>query len=241
MAGERTGIVDLADFHIGVATTLGAVIPEDPQFPRTANGHPMVIKNIPGVSPPPDYEGVPVFFAFPDDVHEFKILPSFVIRCDSVLPAMSRWHLGVFEYRIPAPGANPVTIRHPITDEIIAEGFDKYESKDQAVPYDFLYTIQCRARYRNNMDVEGMKMQSYTIRKYQPYTTVRLVDSLGDTRSYDAFMESPSIADLKPDTAGRENNHNITLRIEGELDGEGPFIQQPLTSLINTRLDLLRK
>jgi hypothetical protein len=219
----RTGTIGLVEFDRGVFETLGGV-------PNTA-GDTYILTNVPNVSPPPDFEGVPIYFAFPEETIDQKILPSFVIRRDSISWAMSRWHLGVTEYRVPAPGAHQSTVYHPITGNPIKTGWDHYEEKSQAVPADLLYTIQIRARYRNNLRVEAMQMLQYALRKYQPYTTLFVKDSLGDLRSYDAFNESPNPVDTKTDVANRTTTFNISLRVEAEIDLNDPYTIQALTSL----------
>jgi hypothetical protein len=219
---ERTGEVFLDSFDRGVIYTLGAVISSDHKM--------VVIKGMDGVEAPPNYEGVPIFFAFPDENLEEKILPSIVVRRDSISPAMSRWHLGSISYNVPAAGARPVTYTHPITGAVIAQGFDTYERKDQAVPYDLVYTIQIRARFRNNLRVESLKMLKYVMKKYQPYTQVAVVDSLEHTRYYDAFNETPTDVVVMPDLTGRESNFNVTLRVEAELDLNDPYNVRVLTS-----------
>lgn len=113
----------------------------------------------------------------------------------------------------------------------MATGFDLYEDKAQAVPFDLLYTIQIRARYRNNLKVESMAMLRFVLKRFPPYCTVYIRDSENDLRSYTAFMESPSALDTKPDVAGRETNFNVSLRIEGELDLNDPQLRQAMTSL----------
>lgn len=227
----RTGQVFIEDFDRGVVQTLGAVV--------NCAGDTYVIKDIPGVCPPPDAEGVPVYFAFSDETYDKKILPSFVIRRDSVSPAMSRWHLGSVSYTVPAKGATQLVARNPRTGDVIATGYDSYEEQDQAVPFDILYTIQIRARFRNNLQVEGLKMLRYAMRIYQPYTMVRVNDSLGEVRTYDAFMESPSAVDVRQDVAGREANWNLSLRVEAELDLNDPFAIKTLTSLPTINAGLL--
>lgn len=224
----NTGDVWLTDFDRGVVETFGAVV--------NSVGDMYVIKDLPGVSPPPEtgsveFEGVPVYFAFPDETIDPKILPSFVIRRDEITPAMSRWHLGASQYVLPAPGAATLQVYHPITGNLMAQGPDAVEVKDQAVPFDLLYTIQIRARYRNNLKVEAMKMLRYTMRKYQPYTVVYTKDSNDEVRSYNAYMEGPSALDTKPDVAGREAGFNVSLRVEAELDLNDPVICKTLSQL----------
>lgn len=220
---QRSGEVFIDNFDRGVIVTLGAVV--------STSGDHYVIKNIPNIGSPPGFEGVPVYFSQPDEDIDEKIMPSFIVRRDAVTPAMSRWHLGSFDYNVPAVGAKQVEIVHPITGEVIATGYDKYERKDQAVPFDLMYSIQIRAKYRNNMKVSAMAMLRYLMKRYQPYTRVAVVDSLGDTRFYDAFTEAPSANDIMPDIAGRETNFAIPLRVEGELDLNDPFTTRVVTGL----------
>lgn len=224
----ETGDVWLTDFDRGVVETFGAVI--------NSVGDVYVIKDLPGVSPPPvtggiEFEGIPVYFAFPDETIDPKILPSFVVRRDDITPAMSRWHLGATQYLLPAPGSTVLQVFHPITGVLMAEGPSALETKDQAVPFDLLYTIQIRARYRNNLKVEAMKMLRYTLRQYQPYTTVFTRDSRGEVRSYNAYMEGPSALDTKPDVAGREVGFNVSLRVEAELDLNDPKVFKTMSRL----------
>jgi hypothetical protein len=124
-----------------------------------------------------------------------------------------------------------VVITNPRTGDIMARGVDMTEDKAQAVPFDLLYTIQIRARYRNNLKVESMRMLQFTLKRFPPYCTVYIRDSENDLRSYTAFMESPAALDTKPDVAGRETNFNISLRVEAELDLNDPVLRQNLTSL----------
>ena len=234
----RTGDVWITDFDRGVVETFGAI--------KDTVGDTYVIPEVFSVAPPPDprsqnresFEGIPVYFAFPGERIDNKILPSFIIRRDAVNPAMSRWHLGASQYVIPADGSNQVTVLNPRTGAVIATGPDEVEVKDQAVPFDILYTIQIRARYRNNLKVEAMEMLRYTMRRYQTYTTVYLRDSLGEIRSYTAFNESISPQDTLPDIDGREMNFNVSLRVEAELDLNDPFVKKTLSGLpvINTSI-----
>lgn len=226
----RTGDVWISDFDRGVITSLGGYVNKEGD---------MYVININGVPPPPkdgeiEFEGIPIYFAFPDETINPKILPSFVVRRDDFSPAMSRWHPGNQQYRIPAKNSHQSSIVNPRTGQTMATGYDFYESKGQAVPFDILYTIQIRARFRNNLKVSSMNMLKHTLRRFQPYTTVYLTDSEMDLRSYTAFMETSTALDTKPDVAGRETNFNISLRVEGELDLNDPTIRRALTSLPTT-------
>jgi hypothetical protein len=218
--GTRTGEVALEDFDRGVVVTLGGEV--------NSAGTAYVIKNVPGTSAPPDFDGIPIYFAFPDEVLEDLILPCWVVRRDSITPAMSRWHQGMRPYRIPAPGATTVEVTHPVTGEVTATGFSHYEESVQAVPFDLLYNIQIRARYRNNLRVPAMKMLTFTLKRYQPYTQVEVMDTMDKRRTYDAFMETPAAQDTQTNVADREIRFNVTLRVEAELDLNDPYTQRAL-------------
>lgn len=216
------GEVFVQDYDKGVFLTIGAEVDK--------TGTVYIIKNMKGVSPELGFEGIPVYFAFSDESIDKKVLPSIIIRRDAITPAMSRWHLGSLAYNVPTPEAHKVTVKHPITGEVIATGYDQYERKDQAVPFDILYTIEIRARFRNNIQVESLKMLQYMMKKLQPYTHFKMIDSEGDVRFYDAFMETPTAVDIMPDIAGKEANFNLTLRVEAELDLNDPFVVKAMTS-----------
>lgn len=224
---ERTGEVWVTDFDRGVVTSLGAVI-------NTVGD--MYVLTIDGVSPPPPsgdivFEGIPVYFAFPDETIDPKVIPSIIVRRDSMAPAMSRWHLGATQYNVPASSASPVTVVNPRTGDVMASGFDAYEIRAQAIPFDLLYTIQIRAKYRNSLRVESMKMLRFVMKRFPPYSTIYLRDSQDDLRSYTAFMESPDGMDTKPDVAGREANFNVSIRVEAELDLNDPLVRRAMTGL----------
>jgi hypothetical protein len=229
--GTRTGDVALEDFDRGVVVTLGGVV--------NSQGTHYVINDVPGVAAPPDFEGVPIYFAFPDEVLEDLILPCWVVRRDSITPAMSRWHQGMHPYRIPAPGAQVATVSNPITGDVTHEGYTEYEEKTQATPFDLLYNIQIRARYRNNLRVPAMKMLTYTLRQYQPYTQVLVMDSMDKRRSYDAFMETPAAQDTQTNVADREIRFNVTLRVEAELDLNDPYVQKSMSQNATINLHTL--
>lgn len=224
----RTGDVFVQDFDKGAFLTIGAEL--------TTKGDLFILKNIPGVSAPPGFPGIPVYFSMSDEGIDTKILPSVVIRRDAIIPALSRLHQGQTAYSVPAIGAHPVKVTNRITGETIAEGFDAYEIKSQAAPYDILYTIEIRARYRNNIQVESLKMLQYMMKKIQPYTRFTVIDSEEDTRYYDAFMETPTAVDIMPDIAGKESNFNLTLRVEAELDLNDPEVRKVLREPPNNRI-----
>lgn len=217
----RTGIVTLRDFDQGVIETLGATVTDENYFLAVA-----------GIAPPPGVVGVPVTFAFPDDAYEKYRMPAVVIRRDDLSPATQRWHPGAMQYRAPGEGANPVVASTG------ASGFDRMEESQQAVPYDILYTISIMARHRG---ATGQRHQSnlilnHVLRVYQPYCLVRVKDSLGDFRTYEAFNEGVGMLDEAPGVTERSVGFAITLRVEAELDLNDPAVSKTVTAFPSTNL-----
>jgi len=76
------------------------------------------------------------------------------------------------------------------------------------------------------------QLLDYVLRIYAPYCTVAVSDSLGDLRSYHAFMESISHLDELGEVTGRMIGFALTLRVEAELDLNDPT---ETTSVFGTR------
>lgn len=211
----RVGEVNLRDFDQGVVETLGATITGDNYF-----------LSISGVSPPPGSPGVPVTFANPEDIFEKWKIPVLVIARDDISPAMSRWHPGLGEYSAPARGANPVSITTPAGT---FARFDRYEEQMQAVPFDIMYTLSIQARYRSSLQNMSNAILKYVLKVYTPYCRVLVKDSLGDVRSYDAFMEGISSLDEVREVTERQMGFAVTLRVEGELNLPDPEVKRAVT------------
>ena len=199
------------------------------------------------VEPAPGLPGIPITFSHPEDIWERYRQPVIVIRRDDIAPAMNRWHPGMVTYRAPALGAKPMTVTlGPTTGSV--SGFDRYEQKEQAVPFDITYTITILARTRGKGplprrgDPAGFKgaagsprnqvnrILDYVLRIYAPYTAVLVRDSLDDIRTYSAFMEAISHLDEVPEVTERVLGFALTLRVEAELDLRDPVIQHSVTA-----------
>lgn len=230
-----TGTVGLRHFDQGVVETLGAVVVGDNYY-LTAHEKlrpGLVIPDGP-MRPTPGKTGIPVTFAYPDETYEHWRMPCIVIRRDDLTPAMQRWHPGAQQYRAPAPGALPITV----TDgRRTVSGWDRYEQLPQAVPFDITYTISIMARYRGigvNQPVgevldgtaspkaQANALLDHVMRVYQPYSKVIVRDSIGDLRSYEAFMEAMSHLDQVAEVTDRVIGFAVTVRVEAELDLNDP-------------------
>jgi hypothetical protein len=240
----RTGFVDLRSFDEGVAETLGAKIDEkegdyflnleptdtvgfDP--PKTSPFHRG------NVQPRPGLPGIPITFFFPEDVFKKYSIPLIWIRRESVDPAMQRWHPGMLQYRTTGRGAIPVQYKRTQTSSEIA-GFDRVEQVDQAAPFDLIYTINVVARTRTGApNTQGAnRLLRHVLGVYPPYCEVRLKDSIGDFRTYEAFMEGVSPLDDVAEIADRVIGFAVSLRIEGELDLVDPVVRKTVTQQVTT-------
>lgn len=237
----RTGFVNLRAFDEGVVETLGAKI--DPKLSNYFLNLEQVetVGFDPGecspfyrgpVEYPPGLPGVPVTFSSPEDVYEKLRYPVIVVRRESFDPAMQRWHPGALQYRTAGRGALPVQYQATPT-ALVQDGFDRAEQIDQAAPFDFSYTIDIEARLRG-FNSHAARLLDHVIRTYPPYCEVRVRDSIGDIRTYEAFMEGVSPLDQVSDVSDRMIGFSVSLRIEGELDLVDPIVRKTVTSRTTT-------
>lgn len=231
-----TGSVGIRNFDEGVVETLRPEIIHD-------NYYLTAVPNM--AAPVPGSPGIPIIFSFPEDLYERYKLPIVVVRRDDVSPALSRWHPGMTTYRTPAANATPIEVTLPNTEQTVLRGYSRYEVQQQAAPFDITYTISLLARHRGfgkgspgtvgagSPRNQVNQLLDYVLRIYQPYTQVFVRDSLGDARSYEAFMEAISHLDEVAEVTDRVIGFALTLRVEAELDlrdpREKPVASGPLT------------
>jgi hypothetical protein len=242
------GFVGLRNFDEGIVTTMGAEI-----LRADESGHRNYFIRtgvIPDVVPAPGLPGIPITFSHPEDIWERYKQPVIVVRRDDISPAMGRWHPGMRVGRYPALGANPLSVT------VLGQtrtGFDTYTEKQQAVPFDITYTLSILARYRG----KGGEMRRDTpqgfdaalgsprnqvnqildhiLRVYNPFSSVTVLDSLGDERTYEAFMEALSHLDEVPEVTERVLGFAVTVRVEAELDLHDPETRKAVGSLATIR------
>ena len=233
MGLERQGSVTIRDFDQGVVETLGAEIL--PELPIPDNQRYWLKLN--GVDPPPWKPGVLVTFSFPESEFKSYVVPLVLIRRDDISPAMERWaSVGHIAYRAPAKSANLVQLPPTLPANLAnAEGYDKIEERQVAMPYDISYTISIMAHYRGALGNRGMvnQIMQHVLRRFPPYGRVFVRDDLGDIREYEAFMEGTSVLDEHPEVAERIIGFGVTIRVEAALDLSEPrtvkTVTQPLT------------
>lgn len=228
----RTGTVGLRDFDVGVIDTLAGTtrIENDDQTVAPVG----IYTQPPGVCPPDGYPGVAIVFAFPEDVVRDYKVPFIHVRRDEVSAALERWHSeAATQYRAPGDGALPISVKAPGGSTLT--GFDRYEELPQAWPYDIVYTVSVKARFRgatsptqrNNLNA----LFQYVMRVFPPYGKVNVVDSIGDLRTYEAYNEGIANLDGIGEVQDRILGMAITLRVEGELDLKDPFTARAVKAL----------
>lgn len=221
---ERNGDVTVRNFDQGVIETLGATVRQ-----KVSVG-PGYYLDIPGVQAPPTFPGIPVVFTTPEDVFEVQKMPWITVARDDVATAIQRWHPGSVKYRAPRQGA----IQSYVEGNT---GFDGHEEQSMSEPVDFTYTITANTTRRTGLAVQGMEKLWYYIRKvYKPYGLVIVKDSLGDSRTYNAFREAEYDATENAAAGDRVVSMGFSIRVEGELDIEDPFLTNAVRSRLTTRL-----
>jgi hypothetical protein len=222
--GQRTGTVGLRDFDKGVVETLGAVVKLDEN--NQPNYWLMALRGVPltdlaeVVNTPPGMPGIPVTFAFPEDIYEHWRKPGIIVSRDDASPAMQRYHPGAMQYNAPAKNARPVVVSGYGT------GFSSMETLSQAVPFDLSYTINIiTAGSRNNANL----ILDHVLRIFPPYAAIYVTDSVGDQRTYSAWMDGVAMLDELADVSERTIGFAVTLRVEAEFDLTDPEIRSTVT------------
>lgn len=207
--GLKTGTVTLRDFDRGVVETLGGVV--------TGNNY--FVFNT-GVDPAPGQPGIPVTFAFLEDIYEHWKKPGFIVSRDDISPAMQRYHPGALQYNAPAATGRPVVVNG-------IQGFTQMETLSQAVPFDLAYTISIvTAGNRNSAN----KLLDYTLRRFPPYCAIYVLDSIGDQRTYTAWNDGVAMLDEIIEVSERTIGFAVSLRVEAEFDLAEPEIHSTVTS-----------
>ncbi len=215
---SRNGTVSLRHFDEGVVTTLGATIDEDTQtYWLTIS----LIDGPPG-APVDKLTGeirVPIVFSIPEDVFAQYQVPIIVVRREGMTPALNRWMPGQLQYRAPSYNAYTAVYKKGTVHE--RRGFDQMDQVQMATPFDIDYTISLISRHRGVKG--GQRNQSHrtldhVLRIYQPYSMVKLIDSIGDERTYEATMESVTPLDSIPEVSERIIGFSLSLRVSAEID-----------------------
>jgi hypothetical protein len=205
------GEVTVTDFDRGMVVALGGVIYE--VGPEEIPGYYAAVV---GVEPAPGLPGVQIIFGNPDDAFANYLLPQFVITRNDVTPAMARFHPGTMKYRAPKPGEQAVQITGP--GGVVKTGYRKMVQQEGAIPYDIGYTLTISHERRGIQRDFGMKMLRHAMRRFTPYFTIVVMDSINDQRIYFGTAEAATSNDELLDVADRMIGWTVSLTVEAELD-----------------------
>lgn len=228
---SRNGTVNLRSFDEGVVTTLGATIDENTQT------YWLTISSIDGPpgAPTDKLTGeirVPIVFSIPEDVFSQYEIPIIVVRREGLTPALNRWMPGQLQYRTPAYSSSQVT--YAPGSKFQKTGPDSVEQVQMAVPFDIDYTISLISRHRGvkgGQRNQAHRTLDHVLRIYQPWSMVKLIDSIGDERTYEATMESVTPLDSIPEVSERVVGFSLSLRVQAELDLAPTENYRTLTSI----------
>lgn len=219
----RTGSVWLRSFDEGVIKSLGAVLR------TTGDGkNNYYVPIAPGSCMTPGASAdIPVIFGNPDPLFEKKTYPAFVVKRESVDNALQRWHPASLQEFWGKTGT-----------EVTVNGQTMYgqvEQSPQAWPYDITYSISVYSKY----EYEAQTLLLHMLRKFQPRCFISVLDSLNETRTYDAFNDG-GISDLSEivDISERVKAYSISLKVEAEIDLVAP-VESNTVQDVEIRTDLL--
>lgn len=227
VAGTRPcGEVTLRDFDQGLVETLGG---------RVINGQYYV--TVDGIAPPPGEPAIPIHFFFPEDLFTNHRFPVFVVTRDDISISTTRLHPSMGQYRAPAQTALPVQVQTP---KGVKNGWTRMQQRAQAAPYDITYTINIYSSLRGGFG--GRKaanaMVDFVLRKWPVYGQVFVKDSLGDTRSYEAFNEGIVALDDTATFSERTIQFAVTIRVEAEYDLSAAVVTPTVTAHPSTNFSV---
>jgi hypothetical protein len=205
------GEVIVSDFDRGMVVALGGVIHE--VGPDEIPGY---YADVVGVEPAPGLPGVQIIFGNPDDAFVNYLLPQFVITRNDVTPAMARWHPGTVKYRAPKPGEQPIQVTGP--GGVVKTGYRRMVQQEGAIPYDIGYTLTIAHERRGIQRDFGQKMLRHAMKRFTPYFTIVVIDSINDPRIYFGTAEAATSNDELLDVSDRMIGWTMSLTVEAELD-----------------------
>lgn len=213
------GTVDLRAFDAGVVATLA---PDLVTFTLDGVARQAYAVPVTGLdSGLTQYGGrVPVAFANPEDVFQPALLPCFRVVRNDLTPAFDRQPWFQLVARGPAAGAQPVILPDG------TRGYTHYQDQWRATPFDISYDVHVLGRRRE----DAALMLMWAMRRMKaPWWAVPVVDSLGDTRHYDAGDLGISEASELADIADRVVGHTMSFTVRAEIDLDDPGISRAFT------------
>lgn len=170
---------------------------------------------------------VPVIFNDPEPIYDRRIYPSILVARDDPQPNLARWHsVGQLEYFAGVSGTEETAI---VAGQTVS-GFSQVESKIQAMPFDLNYTITVFARWEH----EAMPMLRHVLKRFQPFSRIPVIDSLGQSRSYTTFSDGgwQNQSEIS-DVADRMKAYAVSVKVEAELDLNDPLVRGTVATFVS--------
>lgn len=200
--GMRTGTLDLLDWDEAVIR--GFCAEEDLEKEEWFLPLDGIFIEVAGRAEPVDR--ALVVYKRPEPTQITATLPMIAVIRDSIIPAEERLLTIVQQFKLPTDGAAAVSAGGMV-------GYTEYDTKDKAQPYDFIYTIECWARYRT---VAQMLLQM-VMAKYPHRGTVLVTDSIGCERTYATYQQGVNDLTEVSSMVERIPGFSLTIKVEGEL------------------------
>lgn len=219
----KTGTVFVRSFDQGIMDRLGAV--------AAIRTHPILGQrngywlDLPAATP----TSVPVMFNEPEPIYERRVYPSVLVAREDPTVNMARWHsVGQLEYIDGVSGTFGAVVLNPFTGARVS-GYAEVESKIQAMPFDLNYTITIFARWEH----EAIPMLFRVLQRFQPFSRIPVVDSLGNTRTYTTFSDGGwSNQSELVDVADRVKAYSLSVKVEAELDLNDPIVRSTVATIV---------
>lgn len=228
---QQVGDVFLRDFDLGISNTLGCIEIGQRLY--------LSLDKLPGIEAPlftefyGDVEeqgqpmpGIPLIYANPSSGVQRYTMPCIRLRREDPSPALERWMSFHYKYRRPAPGFPEINVQYRTRT---LTGHAKYEQQEGSYPYDIPYTLTVESAGKGAM-TKAHTMLQYCMKKFPPHAGLNVIDSLGNGRVYQVFVEGPSNLGVANDIRDRAIIFALSLRVQGELDLKDPELRQAVTS-----------
>jgi len=224
VANGRTGTVFIEDFDVGLARSVGAELIEIELDGERVQEFALRVRNVTG---PDEYHGmVPVIFQNPETSVQVAYLPRLEIVRSSIVTANERRFFGGREYRVPASVARTVKDR----DGRGLSGPTLAEQKKWTRPFDITYDLHMRARLEKQAQYMLKQIGKVVFAIGQIFVT----DSEGELRGYNTFDATIDNLSEVADVEDRTTGYTISIRVEGELDFDEPYLVKTVTGITTT-------
>lgn len=206
--GTRTGHVDEIDWDKAVLEHTGALYDDE----QNEWYLPLNFYIEDPLKGPVEIDRALVVYKRPEPTQVQHNVPQIALIQDDVDFDERRLFSPTVQYRLPAPGATPISINGML-------GYSCYETKDKEQPYNLVYTIEVWARYR----VVAKFLRGKMMAAFPGRGSIKVLGSeeagrnVENERTYLFFQEGTADLTEVNSMVERIPGYSLTIRIEGEL------------------------